>query len=224
MNSGKLILVRHGLSVYNDQNRFTGWKDVDLNEQGITEAKQAVDLLEDVNFDMAFTSKLKRANDTLNLILKGIGQESIHIEKDLALNERDYGDLVGQNKAEAAKKFGVPDSQMLLVEGEVGILAAMKAGRADAAVQTFFGAKEHEEKTGGAFEVTDPKLMPKETVNVVGIGFRKSDNEFREAFNAALAKVLANPAKMLERAGKYGYDKAQLPPADMTTEWACSTK
>ena len=48
--------------------------------------------------------------------------------------------------------------------------------------------------------------------------------EFREAFNAALAKVLANPAKMLERAGEYGYDKAQLPPADMTTEWACSTK
>ena len=106
MNRGKLILVRHGLSVYNDQNRFTGWKDVDLNEQGVKEAKQAVTLLEEVNFDMAFTSKLKRANDTLNLILKGINQESILIEKDLALNERDYGDLVGQNKAEAAKKFG----------------------------------------------------------------------------------------------------------------------
>ncbi len=130
----------------------------------------------------------------------------------------------GFNTVEAAKKAGVPDSQMLLVEGEVGILAAMKAGRADAAVQTFFGAKEHEEKTGGAFEVTDPKLMPKETVNVVGIGFRKRDSKFRDAFNVALAKVLANPSKMLERAGKYGYDKAQLPPPDMTTEWACSTK
>tara|TARA_B100001250_G_scaffold408489_1_gene430993 strand:- start:387 stop:1034 length:648 start_codon:yes stop_codon:yes gene_type:complete len=106
MNRGKLILVRHGLSVYNDQNRFTGWKDVDLNEQGVKEAKQAVTLLEKVNFDMAFTSKLKRANDTLDLILKGINQESIPIEKDLALNERDYGDLVGQNKAEAAKEFG----------------------------------------------------------------------------------------------------------------------
>ena len=105
MNSGKLILVRHGLSVYNDQNRFTGWKDVDLNEQGINEAKQAVNLLDKINFDMAFTSKLKRANDTLDLILKGIKQD-IPIEKDLALNERDYGDLVGQNKAEAAKEFG----------------------------------------------------------------------------------------------------------------------
>ena len=106
MKSGKLILVRHGISVYNDQNRFTGWKDVDLNEQGVAEAKQAVDLLKDIDFNMAFTSKLKRAKDTLSLILKGIGQESINIEKDLALNERDYGDLVGQNKAEAAKKFG----------------------------------------------------------------------------------------------------------------------
>jgi len=98
-------LVRHGLSVYNDQNRFTGWKDVDLNEQGINEAKQAVSLLDKINFDRAFTSKLKRANDTLDIILKGIEQD-IPIEKDLALNERDYGDLVGQNKAEAAKEFG----------------------------------------------------------------------------------------------------------------------
>ena len=106
MNSGKLILVRHGLSVYNDQNRFTGWKDVDLNEQGVAEAKQAVSLLEKIDFDMAFTSNLKRANDTLYIILKGIKQESIPIEKNLALNERDYGDLVGQNKAEAAKEFG----------------------------------------------------------------------------------------------------------------------
>jgi len=111
MKFGKLILVRHGLSVYNDQNRFTGWKDVDLNEQGINEAKQAVNLLEEINFDMAFTSELKRANDTLDLILKGIEQD-IPIEKDLALNERDYGDLVGQNKAEAAKEFGAEQVQI----------------------------------------------------------------------------------------------------------------
>ena len=101
----------------------------------------------------------------------------------------------GFNTVEAAKKYGVPESQMMLVEGEVGILAAMKAGRADVAVQTFFGAKEHEAKTGGKFEVTDPKLMPKETLNVVGIGFRKTDVEFRDNFNKALAKVMANPAK-----------------------------
>src|SRR6056300_1420879 len=130
----------------------------------------------------------------------------------------------GFNTVEAAKKYGVPESQLLLVEGEVGILAAMRAGRADAAVQTWFGGKEHEEKTNGQFEVTDPSKMPKETMNVVGIGFRKSDEEFRQNFNKALAKVMGSP-KMMERAGKYGYTKAQLlTDASMTTEWACNTK
>jgi 2,3-bisphosphoglycerate-dependent phosphoglycerate mutase len=106
MKNGKLILVRHGLSIYNDQNRFTGWKDVELNEQGINEAKQAVALLKKIKFDIAFTSKLKRANDTLDIILKGINQDNITTVKNIALNERDYGDLVGRNKAEAAKEFG----------------------------------------------------------------------------------------------------------------------
>ena len=126
------------------------------------------------------------------------------------------------NTVEAAKKYGVPDSQMLLVEGEVGILAAMKAGRADAAVQTLFGAKEHVAKSNGMFEIADPKKMPEETLNVVGMGFRKTDVEFRENFNKALAKVMANPANMLKRAGEYGYGEAQFQPAHMTTKWACN--
>jgi 2,3-bisphosphoglycerate-dependent phosphoglycerate mutase len=106
MNSGKLVLVRHGLSVYNDQNRFTGWRDVGLNSQGIDEARQAVSLLKNLEFDLAFTSDLIRAQDTLKIILEGIGQNDIPIEKNMALNERDYGDLVGRNKAEAAEEFG----------------------------------------------------------------------------------------------------------------------
>ena len=106
MSNGKLVLVRHGLSVYNDQNRFTGWKDVDLNQQGRDEAKQAVELLKSYEFDMAFTSNLIRAQETLDIILKGINQNDISITKNLALNERDYGDLIGQNKTEAAEKFG----------------------------------------------------------------------------------------------------------------------
>ena len=164
----------------------------------------------------------------------GVFGDAMLVPKGNPKNINNYQDVIdtgaklvtgtGFNTVEAAKKYGVPDSQMLLVEGEVGILAAMKAGRADAAVQTFFGAKEHEAKTDGKFEVTDPKLMPKETLNVVGIGFRKTDVEFRDNFNKALAKVMANPAKMLKRAGEYGYDKAQLPPPSMSTEWACSTK
>ena len=164
----------------------------------------------------------------------GVFGDAMLVPKGNPKNINNYADVIstgaklvtgaGFNTVEAAKKYGVPESQMMLVEGEVGILAAMKAGRADVAVQTFFGAKEHEAKSNGMFEVTDPKLMPKETLNVVGIGFRKSDVEFRDNFNAALAKVMANPAKMLERAGEYGYDKAQLPPPSMSTEWACSTK
>jgi len=106
MGNGKLVLVRHGLSVYNDQNRFTGWKDVDLNQQGINEAKQAVSILKNYEFDMAFTSDLVRAQDTLSIILEGIGQDKIPIKKDSALNERNYGDLIGQNKSEAAEEFG----------------------------------------------------------------------------------------------------------------------
>tara|TARA_Y100000758_G_scaffold197617_1_gene140994 strand:- start:84 stop:734 length:651 start_codon:yes stop_codon:yes gene_type:complete len=106
MNTGKLVLVRHGLSVYNDQNRFTGWRDIGLNSQGIDEARQAVSLLKNLEFDLAFTSDLIRAQDTLKIILEGIGQSDIPIEKNMALNERDYGDLVGRNKAEAAEEFG----------------------------------------------------------------------------------------------------------------------
>ena len=106
MGNGKLVLVRHGLSVYNDQNRFTGWKDVELNQQGIDEAKQAVSILKNYDFDIAFTSDLVRAQDTLSIILEGIGQDKIPIKKDSALNERNYGDLIGQNKSEAAEEFG----------------------------------------------------------------------------------------------------------------------
>ena len=106
MNPGRLVLVRHGLSTYNDQNRFTGWKDVPLNAQGIAEAEQAVPLLRGMEFGIAFTSVLVRAQHTLDILLAGIGQDELPVERDRALNERNYGDLIGQNKAEAAETFG----------------------------------------------------------------------------------------------------------------------
>ena len=215
-----------------------------LEEMGITEHETKVfewsGLIPGLNADRAdmitggmYILKSRCANMDFSDPI-GVFGDAMLVPKGNPKNINNYADVIktgaklvtgtGFNTVEAAKKYGVPDSQMLLVEGEVGILAAMKAGRADVAVQTFFGAKEHEKKTNGKFEVTDPKLMPKETLNVVGIGFRKTDDKFREAFNAALAKVMANPGKMLKRAGEYGYDKAQLPPPDMSTEWACSTK
>ena len=103
----RLILVRHGQSTYNLENRFTGWKDVDLTPKGYDEARKAGKILleNDIKIDLAFTSDLKRAQKTLNIILNTMDLD-IPIEKDLALNERDYGDLIGQNKLEAAKKFG----------------------------------------------------------------------------------------------------------------------
>jgi len=102
----KLVLVRHGLSQWNLENRFTGWVDVDLTPQGEKEAAEAGKKLTGITFDKAFTSALKRAQRTLQIILGELGQASIPIEKDQALNERHYGDLQGLNKAETAKKFG----------------------------------------------------------------------------------------------------------------------
>ena len=103
-----LVLVRHGESQWNLENRFTGWVDVPLTEKGIAEAKNAGERLkkENIHFDAAFTSSLKRAQDTLKLILECLGQSSIPVEKDQALNERHYGDLQALNKVETAKKFG----------------------------------------------------------------------------------------------------------------------
>tara|TARA_Y100001936_G_scaffold67683_1_gene66643 strand:+ start:1983 stop:2645 length:663 start_codon:yes stop_codon:yes gene_type:complete len=102
---GRLILVRHGQSTYNEQNRFTGWKDVDLTQKGIDEAKSSSTLLSQESIDLAFTSDLKRAQKTLDLILGELGLD-IPITKNQALNERDYGSLVSQNKFEAAEKYG----------------------------------------------------------------------------------------------------------------------
>lgn len=103
---GKLILLRHGESQWNLENRFTGWVDVPLSPRGIQEAKDAGEKLRSFKFDRAFTSVLARANETLRLVLDAIGQTGIPIEKDKALNERMYGELQGLNKAETAKKYG----------------------------------------------------------------------------------------------------------------------
>ena len=107
-----LVLLRHGESQWNLENRFTGWIDVPLSEKGIEEAKSAGEKLKEYKFDHAFTSVLKRANDTLNIVLDITGQKTIPIDYNQALNERHYGDLQGLNKAETAKKYG--DAQVKL--------------------------------------------------------------------------------------------------------------
>lgn len=102
----RLVLLRHGESQWNLENRFTGWVDVPLSSRGVEEAKNAGEKLKDFTFDRAFTSVLSRANETLRLVLEAIAQTAIPIEKDKALNERMYGELQGLNKAETAKKYG----------------------------------------------------------------------------------------------------------------------
>ena len=103
-----LVLVRHGQSEWNKLNLFTGWKDPDLTELGVEEARKGGKLLkaEGITFDIAFTSALTRAQHTLELILEEIGQTGLKTIKDQALNERDYGDLSGLNKDEAREKWG----------------------------------------------------------------------------------------------------------------------
>ena len=104
----KLVLVRHGQSVWNLENRFTGWTDVELSNNGIKEAKEAGKLLKEneFTFDVAYTSVLKRANETLNIILKELGEENIPIHYSWKLNERHYGALQGLNKDDTRKKYG----------------------------------------------------------------------------------------------------------------------
>lgn len=101
-----LVIVRHGQSAWNLENRFTGWVDVDITDKGEAEAKNAGEKLKGESFDLAFTSDLKRAQRTLSIILGEIGQSAIPTTKHQALNERHYGDLQGANKAETAAKYG----------------------------------------------------------------------------------------------------------------------
>ena len=103
-----LVLVRHGQSEWNLKNLFTGWKDPELTEQGIAEARAAGRKLkaQGLTFDIAFTSVLKRAQHTLDLMLAEIGQTDLPTRTNLALNERDYGDLSGLNKDDARKRWG----------------------------------------------------------------------------------------------------------------------
>lgn len=106
--TNQLVLVRHGQSVWNEKNLFTGWKNVDLTELGVEEAHAAGKKLKNrgLSFDIAFTSKLMRAQKTCTIMLEELGQPDLETIEDQALNERDYGDLTGLNKDDARVKWG----------------------------------------------------------------------------------------------------------------------
>lgn len=129
----------------------------------------------------------------------------------------------GYNTVEDAKSAGIPESKIMTVPGPTEILAAVKAGRADAGGGTYFTMQNLAAESGGAVEVSDPSKMPKDLKNWVGIAFRQSDTEFLEKFNAALAEYLGSDA-MLEAVAEYGYTESNLPGDDATTEWACNNR
>lgn len=110
----KIVLLRHGESIWNQENRFTGWTDVDLTEKGVNEAIKAGDLLKENGFlfDRAYTSYLKRAIKTLDVVLDRMDQNWIPVAKNWRLNEKHYGTLQGLNKTETAEKYG--DAQVLI--------------------------------------------------------------------------------------------------------------
>jgi 2,3-bisphosphoglycerate-dependent phosphoglycerate mutase len=108
MSERLLVLVRHGQSEWNLKNLFTGWRDVDLTEKGVGEAQEAGRKLkaQGIQFDVAYTSALKRAQRTNELILTEMGQTKVPVIRNIALNERDYGELSGLNKDDARVKWG----------------------------------------------------------------------------------------------------------------------
>ena len=110
----RIVLLRHGESLWNKENRFTGWTDVDLSDKGIAEACKAGDMLKEAgfSFEAAYTSYLKRAVKTLNCVLDRLNEDWIPVEKSWRLNEKHYGSLQGLNKSETAQKYG--DEQVLI--------------------------------------------------------------------------------------------------------------
>ena len=104
----RIVLLRHGESLWNKENRFTGWTDVDLSDKGIAEACKAGDMLKEAgfSFEAAYTSYLKRAVKTLNCVLDRLNEDWIPVEKSWRLNEKHYGILQGLNKRETADKYG----------------------------------------------------------------------------------------------------------------------
>ncbi len=128
----------------------------------------------------------------------------------------------GYSNIEAARAAGVADGNIMQVPGPTEILAAVRAGRADAGGGTYFTVRQLADSSDGAVEVTDPSAMPEDAVNWAGIGFRKDDTDFLAKFNEAQKAYLGSP-EMLEAVAEYGYDEGSLP-GDRTTEWVCANR
>lgn len=169
--------------------------------------------------NVAFSEPIGKFGDAF-IVPEG-NPKDISDYQDLKENDAIFVTGAGYNQVEAAKKEGVPDDKIMTVPGPTEILAAVKAGRADAGGVTYFTALNLAEETEGV-DVTDPNALPEWTLNWVGIAFRPDDQDFLEKFNQAQKDYLGSE-EMLQAVAEYGYTEAQLP-GDVTTEWVCSNR
>lgn len=168
-----------------------------------------------------FSSPMGTFGDAF-IVPKG-NPKGIHNYEDLKAADGVLITGAGYNIVEVAKEAGIPEGNIMTVPGPTEILAAVKAGRADAGGVTYFTAQNLAKESGGTVDVTDPSKMPKDTLNWVGIAFRKSDTDFLADFNQAAAEYLGSE-EMLAAVSKYGYTESNLPADDVTTEWVCNNR
>lgn len=170
--------------------------------------------------NVAFSEPIGIFGDAF-IVAKG-NPKGLQNYKDLVAKNAKFVTGAGFNTVEAAKDEGVAEKNIMQVPGMSEILAAVKAGRADAGGVTYFSALELAKEAPDAIEVTNPSALPEKYLNWVGIGFRKEDPGFLKKFNAALEKYIGS-GQMLKDVEQYGYGKDQLP-GDMKTEWVCENR
>ncbi len=170
--------------------------------------------------NIAFSEPMAKIGD--GFIVAPGNPKGIETYEDVASSGAVLVTGAGYSNIEAAKGAGVAEAQLMIVPGPTEILAAVVAGRADAGTGTYPTMKQLADSSGGKVEITDPSALPEESFNWAGVGFRKADQDFLDAFNAAQAKYLGTP-DMLAAVAEYGYSDAMLP-GDVTTEWVCANR
>ncbi|SIS52997.1 ectoine/hydroxyectoine ABC transporter substrate-binding protein EhuB [Phaeovulum vinaykumarii] len=170
--------------------------------------------------NVAFSEPMAKVNDAL-IVAPG-NPKGLHNMEDIAATGAIVVTGAGYNAIKVAKAAGVPDDHIMEVPGPTEILAAVKAGRADAGAVTYFTAQNLVNEAGGAVDISDVTKQPEDGANWVGIGFREEDADFLAAFNAAQTEYLGSEA-MMEAVAPYGYGEGALPD-DRTTEWVCANR
>jgi polar amino acid transport system substrate-binding protein len=170
--------------------------------------------------NIAFSEPMARVGDAF-IVAKG-NPKGIGTYDDIKAGGAVMVTGAGYSNIEAAKGAGVAEGNIMQVPGPTEILAAVKAGRADAGAGTYFTMKQLADASGGAVEVTDPGALPEEAMNWAGIGFREDDRDFLDKFNAVQKDYLGSE-EMMAAVAEYGYGAGSLP-GDKTTDWVCANR